>query len=130
MALLYWPLGFLVSLSSLTVYLEFAAYFPNRSGAEVVYLEQAYPRPVYFFPVAFAVQSVILSFSSGNAIGEPLSVWTNKRSGLELLVVLAEYLFRINGHTPSAWELKGTAIAGYTVAVLRRTLSLFESLDD
>ena len=129
--MLYWPLGFLVSLSSLTVYLEFAAYFPNRSGAEVVYLEQAYPRPVYFFPVAFAVQSVILSFSSGNAIGEPLSiVCTTKRTGLTSLVVLAEYLFRINGHTPSAWELKGTAIAGYTVAALRRILSLFDSFDD
>ena len=55
------------------MYLEYAAYFPNRSGAEVVYLEQAYPRPIYFFPVAFAVQTVILSFSSGNAIGESLS---------------------------------------------------------
>ncbi|CAF9912372.1 MAG: hypothetical protein ALECFALPRED_008100 [Alectoria fallacina] len=102
-ALLYWPLGFLISLSSLTVYLEYAACFPNRSGAEVVYLEQAYPRPIYFFPVAFAFQSVILSFSSANSI------------------VLAEYLFAINGHTPSAWELKGVAVAGYTVAVLLLT---------
>lgn len=51
------------------MYLEFASYFPNRSGSEVVYLEQAYPRPKYFFPIAFAVQTVILSFSSGNAIG-------------------------------------------------------------
>jgi hypothetical protein len=33
--------------------------------------------------------------------------------------VLAQYLFAINGATPSAWELKGVAIAGYTVAVLR-----------
>ena len=73
LTLLYWPLGFLISLSSLTVYLEYAAYFPNRSGAEVVYLEQAYPRPIYFFPVVFAVQTVILSFSSGNAIGESIS---------------------------------------------------------
>lgn len=85
------------------MYLEYAAYFPNRSGAEVVYLEQAFPRPIYFFPLAFAVQTVIFSFSSGNAI------------------VLAQYLFRINGHTPSAWELKGTAVAGYTVAVLLLT---------
>ena len=113
------------------MYLEFAAYFPNRSGAEVVYLEQAYPRPVYFFPVAFAVQSVILSFSSGNAIGESLFiVCTTKQSGSTSLVVLAEYLFRINGHTPSAWELKGTAIAGYTVAALRRTLCLLESFNN
>ena len=39
--------------------------------------------------------------------------------------VLAEYLFRINGHTPSAWELKGTAVAGYTVAVLRNALCIY-----
>lgn len=103
LALLYWPLGFLISVSSLTVYLEYAAYFPNRSGAEVVYLEQAFPRPVYLFPVVFAVQFVVLSFSSGQAI------------------VLAEYLFRINGHTPSNWELKGTAVAGFTVSVLLLT---------
>ena len=73
---------------------------PNRSGSEVVYLEQAYPRPQYLFPVTFAIQTVLLSFSSSNAI------------------VLAQYLFRINGHSPTAWELKGVAVAGYTVAVL------------
>lgn len=72
--MLYWPLGFLISLSSLTVYLEYAAYFPNRSGAEVVYLEQAFPRPIYFFPLAFAAQTVIFSFSSGNAIGRSSSI--------------------------------------------------------
>ncbi|CAG8956684.1 hypothetical protein HYFRA_00012228 [Hymenoscyphus fraxineus] len=100
LALIYWFLGFLIAGSSLGVYLEYASYFPNRSGSEVVYLEQAYPRPKYLFPTAFAFQTVILSFSSSNAI------------------VLARYLFRINGHVPSDWELKGVAIAGYTVAVL------------
>ncbi|KAJ4399532.1 hypothetical protein N0V91_009357 [Didymella pomorum] len=99
-AMFYWTSGFFISLSSMGVYLEYAAYFPSRSGSEVAYLEQAYPRPKYFFPVIFAVQSVILSFSSSNAI------------------VLAQYLFAINGATPSAWELKGVAVAGYTVAVL------------
>lgn len=98
--MIYWVLGFLIAISSLSVYLEYASYFSNRSGSEVVYLEQAYPRPRYLFPTAFAVQSVILSFSSGNAI------------------VLSNYLFRINGHVPSNWELKGVAVAGYTVAVL------------
>lgn len=98
--MIYWVIGFLIAISSLSVYLEYASYFSNRSGSEVVYLEQAYPRPRYLFPTAFAVQSVILSFSSGNSI------------------VLANYLFRINGHVPSPWELKGVAVAGYTVAVL------------
>jgi hypothetical protein len=59
-----------IAASSLSVYLEYASYFPNRSGSEVVYLEQAFPRPKYFFPIAFAVQSVLLSFSSSNAIGK------------------------------------------------------------
>jgi hypothetical protein len=36
----------------------------------VVYLEQAFPRPKYFFPVAFAFQTIVLSFNSSNAIGK------------------------------------------------------------
>ncbi|KAF2122403.1 amino acid permease-domain-containing protein [Lophiotrema nucula] len=100
LSMIWWLIGYLIAISSLAVYLEYASYFPNRSGSEVVYLEQAYPRPRYLFPIAFAVQTVILSFSSGNAI------------------VLARYLFAINGHTPTNWETKGVAIAGYTVATL------------
>jgi hypothetical protein len=73
-SLIFWALGLLTSGTSLAVYLEYASYFPNRSGSEVVYLEQAFPRPKYFFPIAFAVQTVILSFSSGNAIG----MWYNR----------------------------------------------------
>lgn len=69
LAFIYWSLGFLMALAGLSVYLELASYFPNRSGSEAVYLEQAYPRPKHFFPMAFAVQSVLLSFSSSNAIG-------------------------------------------------------------
>ena len=59
-------------LASGAVYLEFTAYFPSRSGSEVVFLEQAYPRPRWLFPTTFAVQSVILSFGSANATGGPL----------------------------------------------------------
>ncbi|TDZ27697.1 High-affinity methionine permease [Colletotrichum spinosum] len=100
LSMIYWSLGFLTSIASFSVYLEFASYFPNRSGSEVVYLEQAYPRPKWLFPTAFAFQSVALSFSSGNAI------------------VLAEYLFRAAGSTPGPWQLKGVAVAGFTVATL------------
>lgn len=85
-------------------YLELASYFPSRSGSEVVYLEQAYPRPKHFFPVAFAVQSVLLSFSSSNA------------------VVLSRYLWRIAGKVPSDWEMKGVAVAAYSLAVICKHL--------
>jgi hypothetical protein len=70
LSLIYWFIGFIISLASLSVYLEYAAYFPNRSGSEVVYLEQAYPRPRWLFPTTFAFISVALSFSSGNSIGK------------------------------------------------------------
>ncbi|KAF7189196.1 High-affinity methionine permease [Pseudocercospora fuligena] len=100
LSLIFWFIGLLTSMSSLSVYLEYAAYFPSRSGSEVAYLEQSYPRPKWFFPTTFAIQSVILSFSSGNA------------------VVMAQYLFAIGDHTPSNWEIKGLAIACYTIAVL------------
>ncbi|RYO93287.1 hypothetical protein DL762_001236 [Monosporascus cannonballus] len=100
LALIYWFIGFLMACSGVCVFLELASYFPNRSGAEVVYLEQAYPRPKHFFPVAFAVQSVILSFSSSNA------------------VVLSRYVWRIAGRTPTDWEMKGIALAAYTFAVI------------
>lgn len=69
LSLIYWAIGFLMAYSTLSVYLEFAAYFPSRSGSEVVYLEQSFPRPRYLFPTVFAVQSVLFSFSSSNAIG-------------------------------------------------------------
>nr|OQO22187.1 hypothetical protein B0A51_09242 [Rachicladosporium sp. CCFEE 5018] len=99
-SLMFWLVGFVVSMAGLALYLELASYFPARSGAEVVYLEQAFPRPRYFFPVAFAVQSVLLSFSSSNAI------------------VLAQYIFRMAGHKATPWEQKGVAVAGYTVVTL------------
>ena len=67
--MIYWVVGFVIGCCGLATFLELASYFPARSGSEVVFLEQAYPRPKWFFPTAFAVQSVILSFSSSNAIG-------------------------------------------------------------
>ncbi|KAH9213524.1 hypothetical protein DL95DRAFT_426057 [Leptodontidium sp. 2 PMI_412] len=88
-----------------------ASYFPNRSGADDVYLEQAYPRPKYFFPTAFAVLDVLLAFSSSNSI-----------------VVLSTYLFRITDHEPTEWEAKGVAIAGHTVATIFSILSTKYSL--
>ena len=70
LSFMFWLIGFLIAAAQLAVYLELASFFPARSGAEVVYLEQAYPRPKYLLPMSFAVVSVLLSFSSSNAIGK------------------------------------------------------------
>ncbi|CZR62138.1 related to high affinity methionine permease [Phialocephala subalpina] len=100
LSFIYWTLGYLLCIAMGSVYLEYTAYFPSRSGSEVVFLEQAYPRPTWFFPTTFAVQNVVFSFSSSNAI------------------VLANYLFKTAGTTGTAWQVKGVALAGYTVATL------------
>lgn len=74
LTLIYWVIGYLMASSCLSVYMEFASAFPSRSGSEVVYLEQSYPRPKYFFPTVFAMQTVLFSFSSSNAVGMDTSL--------------------------------------------------------
>jgi hypothetical protein len=113
---MYWVIGFVVSCAALAVYLELASYFPSRSGAEVVYLEQAYPRPKYFFPVAFAVQSVILSFSSSNAVGKLHP--TTHHTAVKLTRVQS------SRHTSSAWPAAHQLIGSRRVSRLLATRQL------
>ncbi|KAM5344861.1 hypothetical protein ACJ41O_010723 [Fusarium nematophilum] len=100
LALMYWVIGFFMAAAGICVYLELAGYFPNRSGSEVVYLEQQYPRPKHFFPITFAVQSVLLNFGSSNAI------------------VLARYAWRMTFTEPTEWQVRGVAIAAYSLAII------------
>lgn len=100
LTMVYWFIGYLIAQSILAIYLELASYFPSRSGSEVVYLEQAYPKPRYFFPTTFAMKHVVFSFGSSNA------------------VVLAQYIFGIAGVSYTPWQLKGVAVAGYTLAFI------------
>ncbi|KAF2822425.1 high-affinity methionine permease [Ophiobolus disseminans] len=96
LSILYWVFGFIIAAASLAIYLEYASMFPNRSGGQVAYLEQAYPRPAFFFPVTYAFFTVAFSFSSSNA------------------VVLARYIYRAAGYQASEWANKGLALASYT----------------
>lgn len=96
--MIYWFIGYLLSQSILSLYLEYASYFPSRSGSEVVYLEQAFPKPKYLIPTIFAAKHVIFSFASSNA------------------VVMAQYIFGIGGASYTPWQMKGVAVALYTLA--------------
>ncbi|KAF2839603.1 amino acid transporter-like protein [Patellaria atrata CBS 101060] len=97
LSLLYWVIGAIIAATSLAVYLEYAALFPNRSGSQVVYLEQAFPKPLLFFPTAYAFFTVVFSFSSSNAI------------------VLSRYIFRAAGYTATEWQNKSLAIGANSV---------------
>ncbi|PPQ77115.1 hypothetical protein CVT25_010809 [Psilocybe cyanescens] len=110
LSLIFWVIGYFFAGASLAVYLEYASYFPHRSGAEVAYLEKAYPRPRFLMPTAFAVQSVLLSFSSSNAI------------------VLAKYLLVAGGAETTTWNVRGLAVGMFTVIVIICILSTRWSL--
>lgn len=106
-----------------SVYLEFTAYFPSRSGSEVVFLEQAYPRPTWLFPTTFAVQNVLFSFGSSNAIGQlPL---TRNALDINLKTVLANYIFKCTGTIGTDWQVKGVALTGYTIVILGKSFRFF-----
>ncbi|KAJ7844938.1 high affinity methionine permease [Mycena olivaceomarginata] len=90
LVLIFWLVGIVIAYAGLALYLELASMFPHRAGAEVVYLEQAYRRPKYFFPAGF---------SAGNSI------------------VCANYLLYSAGNdAPTQWLTRGVAVAAYTVA--------------
>ncbi|KAK2460980.1 hypothetical protein APHAL10511_007450 [Amanita phalloides] len=110
LSLIFWVIGYVFAAASLSVYLEYASFFPHRSGAEVAYLEQAYPRPRYLIPTTFAVVSVALSFSSSNAI------------------VLAEYVLAAANLDATTWRIRGLAVGVYTGIILICLLSTKWSL--
>ncbi|KJA26265.1 hypothetical protein HYPSUDRAFT_199018 [Hypholoma sublateritium FD-334 SS-4] len=110
LSLIFWIIGYIFAAASLSVYLEYSTYFPHRSGAEVAYLEKAYPKPKFLLPTAFAVLSVLLSFSSSNAI------------------VLAKYLLVAAGKETTTWAVRGVAVGVFTGIVLLCILSTRWSL--
>lgn len=80
--------------------------YPNRSGGQTAYLEQAFPKPAFLFPVTYAFFTVVFSFSSSNA------------------VVLARYIYRAAGYSATEWENKGLAMASYSFLALLVSVTL------
>ncbi|KAJ3782914.1 high affinity methionine permease [Lentinula aff. detonsa] len=100
LSLIYWVIGFLFSAASLAIYLEYLSYYPKRSGADIAYLEKAYPRPRLFVPALYAFTFVFLSISSSSAI------------------VFAEYIFAALGQEASTWNVRGLAVGMSTFVTL------------
>jgi hypothetical protein len=64
----------------------------NRQASDVMYLEQAYPRPGYLLRVAFALHSVLLSFNSIDCIDNCFYL---------LLGAISQLLFKVRGYQSS-----------------------------
>ncbi|KAG5358983.1 High-affinity methionine permease [Yarrowia sp. E02] len=92
-SLMLWLLGIIISFSGFAVYTEFASMYPKRAGADVAYLEKAFPKPKYLMPVVFAVISVLLSYSASNAI------------------VFSQYVLVAANREVTEWTQRGIAIA-------------------
>ncbi|KAK4679769.1 hypothetical protein QC764_207030 [Podospora pseudoanserina] len=66
-SILLWAVAGLLTLSGLSVYLEFGLAIP-RSGGEKNYLERVFRKPPFLITSVFAVQMILLGFSAGNSL--------------------------------------------------------------
>ncbi|KAG8931776.1 hypothetical protein FRC02_002183 [Tulasnella sp. 418] len=111
LALVYWAIGLLLSFAGFAYYVELAAIFPDRAGADVAYYEQIFKRPKFFFPATFAAISILLGFTSSNCI------------------VFAEYVLYSRGiEDPDPWAIRGIAVASYALTCIIIALSTKWSL--
>ncbi|KAK9375469.1 amino acid/polyamine transporter I [Lipomyces chichibuensis] len=67
MSILLWILGGVLSLTGLSVFLEFGLAIP-KSGGEKNYLERVYRKPKYLITCVFLGQMILLGFSAGNSL--------------------------------------------------------------
>ncbi|CUM64872.1 uncharacterized protein PRCAT00002487001 [Priceomyces carsonii] len=94
-----WVSGFIIALFEISVYIEFVTYFQRRSGGDVAYLEQSYPRPAFLVPTTYAAVSVLLSYmtSSAVAFGQyilsaadvEITTWRQRGIGVGVLTFVA-----------------------------------------
>ncbi|KAG7289126.1 hypothetical protein NEMBOFW57_005489 [Staphylotrichum longicolle] len=90
----------LLTLSGLSVYLEFGLAIP-KSGGEKNYLERVFRRPRRLATSVFAVQIVLLGFSAGNSLA------------------FGRYVLLAAGHPmPDGWIPRAIAVACMTLVVL------------
>jgi hypothetical protein len=65
--MMLWVLGFALSFCGLFIWLELGTMIP-RSGGEKVYLEAIYRKPKYLATVVFAMNAILLGFTSAGCI--------------------------------------------------------------
>lgn len=107
---LLWIGGWFIAMFEISVYIEFSTYFKRRSGGDVAYLEQAYPKPKYLIPTAYAAVTVILSYTTSSA------------------VAFGTYILSAAGAEDSTWNQRGVGVGVLTFVCLVSALNTRLSL--
>lgn len=100
-----WVAGFVITLFEISVYIEFVTYYKKRSGGDVVYLEQAYPRPQFLVPTTYAAVSVILSYMTSSAIS------------------FGQYILKAAEVEVTTWKQRGVGVGVLTFVCLSAALN-------
>lgn len=120
--------------ANLAVYLEYASYFPHRSGAEVAYLEKVlFPRLISntalkafrLIPVrdsscqlsSLSSPSYCPSAAVTPLVSRPSYSLLLPNRGLIFSAVLAKYLLVAGGAETSTWNVRGLAVGAFTVII-------------
>ncbi|KAK9234557.1 amino acid permease-domain-containing protein [Lipomyces kononenkoae] len=124
-----WVSGFIVALFQVFVYIEYVTYFKQRSGGEVAYLEQAYPRPKFLMPTLFAAITLVFSYlnSSALAFGQFIlnaaevtpTTWKERGIGTGVLSAVV-----IGAAISTKWSLKVSNVLGFVKVVTLLFISI------
>ncbi|KAG9015340.1 hypothetical protein FRB93_013040 [Tulasnella sp. JGI-2019a] len=123
LALIFWGMGLILSLSGFVYYLELAATFPERAGADVAYFEQIYKRPKVLFGILPKIIVYRASTSSSSQRHLLLSPFY-----LDLTPAIAYVIYSRGIDHPNPWAQRGIAVLVYAVTCICIILSTKWSL--
>jgi amino acid transporter len=105
-----WVSGFIITLFKVLIYVEYVTYFPDRSGGDVAYLEQAYPKPEFLVPTTYAAINVLFSFATSSA------------------TAFGSYILKAAHVAPTTWNTRGVGVAALALTTISSAISTKWSL--
>lgn len=105
-----WVVGFIITLFRVLIYAEYVTYFKDRSGGDVAYLEQAYPKPEFLVPTTYAAINVVFSFATSSA------------------TAFGSYILQAANVERTTWNQRGIGVAALAFTTIMSALSTKWSL--
>ncbi|KAJ7755092.1 high affinity methionine permease [Mycena olivaceomarginata] len=122
-SMMLWVLGFALSFCGLFIWLELGTMIP-RSGGEKVYLEAIYRKPKYLATVVFAMNAILLGFTSAGCIvfaqniliaaGQPDPRWVVRGIAVGVMI----FITLLHGLTPRLGVLVMNVLSIFKIAIL------------